>query len=76
MPAVVRYMHATRQTTKPRMTRAVALAFEAQLVERVPVEPHDRGVDIVVTAAGMLSCSPQAAQLLGRDGAANGAACN
>lgn len=75
-PISVRCMHAARQTTKARAMRAVALAFEAQLVERVPVEPHDRGVDIVVTAGGMLSCSPRAQQLLGAEGAAGGAACN
>ena len=39
---------------------AVALAFEAQMVESVPVEPHDRNVDIIVTAQGMLDCSPKA----------------
>lgn len=50
---------------------AVALAFEAQLVESVPVEPHDRGVDIVVTAHDMLCCSPRSQQLL-KDGGAAG----
>ena len=67
MSAVVCCVSAAHQTTKQRMARAVALAFEAQLVDRVPVEPHDRGVDIVVTAGGMLSCSPRAQQLLGAD---------
>ncbi len=33
----------------PVTTRKVALALEAQLVEQVPMEPHDRFVDIIIT---------------------------
>ena len=47
--------------------RAVALAFEPQMVDSVPVEPHDRNVDIIVTARGVLRCSPKAQQGLGSE---------
>lgn len=30
----------------------VGLAFEAQLVDAVPTEPHDQGMDVIVTEAG------------------------
>ena len=33
----------------PITTRKVALAFECQLVSQVPMEPHDKYVDIVIT---------------------------
>ncbi len=33
----------------PVTTRKVALAFEAQLVSQVPMEAHDRFVDIIIT---------------------------
>jgi 5-formyltetrahydrofolate cyclo-ligase len=34
----------------------IALAFEAQLVDRVPTEDHDLGVDAVVTERRLLRC--------------------
>jgi 5-formyltetrahydrofolate cyclo-ligase len=30
-------------------TRKVALAFEAQIIPQVPIESHDKHVDIIVT---------------------------
>jgi 5-formyltetrahydrofolate cyclo-ligase len=30
-------------------TRKVALALESQIIKQVPVEPHDKHVDIVIT---------------------------
>lgn len=33
----------------PITTRKVALALEAQLIPQVPMEPHDRFVDIIIT---------------------------
>ncbi len=33
----------------------VGLAFDEQVVERVPVEPHDVRVDVVVTPSGLLA---------------------
>ncbi|KAK9840797.1 hypothetical protein WJX81_005339 [Elliptochloris bilobata] len=38
----------------------VALAFEAQMLDSVPVEPHDRNVDVIITAHSVLRCSPRA----------------
>lgn len=29
---------------------AVALAYEAQVVESVPVSPHDRPIDVLITS--------------------------
>ncbi|KAL4447953.1 hypothetical protein ABPG75_005172 [Micractinium tetrahymenae] len=50
----------------------VALAFRAQLVEAVPVEPHDALVDAIVTADEIIACSPGAAEALAAWGAAPG----
>ncbi len=36
---------------------AVALAFEAQMVQSVPTAPHDLDVDVVVTATNVFACS-------------------
>lgn len=41
---------------------AVALAFSQQLVEAVPMDEHDRHVDVVVTAEQLLHCSERAAR--------------
>lgn len=41
----------------------VALAFETQLIPDVPVEPHDKMVDILVTSTGLVRFSPRAKQL-------------
>ena len=35
----------------------VGLAFECQLVERIPVEPHDVPVDIIVTEKRVIHCT-------------------
>ena len=42
----------------------VALAYRAQLVPEVPVEPHDARVDAIVTADEVIACSPAAAMVL------------
>jgi 5-formyltetrahydrofolate cyclo-ligase len=36
--------------------RVIALAFSFQVVERVPVSPHDVNVDFVVTENGVIDC--------------------
>ena len=33
------------------------------MVDCVPMEPHDKNVDTIVTAEGILRCSPRAQQL-------------
>jgi len=33
----------------PITTRKVALSFESQIIQQVPVESHDRHVDIIIT---------------------------
>lgn len=38
--------------------RRVALAFEMQLVERVPLEPHDQPLDILVTEKRVVTIRP------------------
>eukprot|EP00197_Chlamydomonas_leiostraca_P011107 CAMPEP_0202877842 /NCGR_PEP_ID=MMETSP1391-20130828/31242_1 /ASSEMBLY_ACC=CAM_ASM_000867 /TAXON_ID=1034604 /ORGANISM="Chlamydomonas leiostraca, Strain SAG 11-49" /LENGTH=228 /DNA_ID=CAMNT_0049559943 /DNA_START=57 /DNA_END=743 /DNA_ORIENTATION=+ len=38
----------------------VALAFQAQMAECVPVDDHDEPVDVVVTASGVMRCSDRA----------------
>ena len=40
---------------------AVALAIAQQLVEAVPMDEHDRHVDVVATAQQLLRCSERAA---------------
>jgi 5-formyltetrahydrofolate cyclo-ligase len=35
----------------------VALAFEFQIVEKIPVEPHDVPVDIIVTEKRIINCN-------------------
>ncbi|EFN56489.1 hypothetical protein CHLNCDRAFT_144075 [Chlorella variabilis] len=42
----------------------VALSFRSQLVERVPVEPHDVGVDAIVTPDDVIACTPAGAAAL------------
>jgi len=39
----------------------IGIAFEAQLVETVPLEPHDQPLDILVTEAGIRMRAPSAA---------------
>lgn len=39
----------------PQKTVLVGLAFDEQLVERVPVEPHDRKMDFLLTPENVLS---------------------
>ncbi|MGH1588404.1 5-formyltetrahydrofolate cyclo-ligase [Methylobacterium phyllosphaerae] len=40
--------------TRPVLT--VGIGFAAQEVERVPVEPHDRALQFVITEAGLIRC--------------------
>jgi hypothetical protein len=35
----------------------VGICFEEQLLEGVPVEPHDMAVDYLVTPSGILACA-------------------
>ncbi len=37
--------------------RRIAICFECQVVERVPVEPHDAEIDAIVTEAGWIDVS-------------------
>lgn len=46
------------------LVAAVALAFEAQLVQSVPTAPHDIDVDILATAKGFLACSTSGEEAL------------
>lgn len=39
---------------------SVALAFGEQLVESLPMDPHDRHVDVLATAEGLVVCSDRA----------------
>jgi 5-formyltetrahydrofolate cyclo-ligase len=39
---------------------AVALAFDEQLMEGVPMDSHDRHVDLLATPRGLLVCSERA----------------
>ena len=48
----------------PHVACAVALAFEAQMVDEVPMNPNDRAVDIVVTGQHLYHCSSRGQQLL------------
>lgn len=43
----------------PASARAIALAFECQIVERVPVEPHDACVGQIVTETRVIEAQPQ-----------------
>ncbi|MFI4854173.1 MAG: 5-formyltetrahydrofolate cyclo-ligase [Phycisphaerales bacterium JB065] len=42
-------------------TRVIGVCFEAQVVERVPTEAHDRCVDALVTERGWIECGSSAA---------------
>ena len=53
----------------------VALAFRAQMVGQVPVEPHDARVDAIVTADEVITCSPAGAAALGGTSGGGGGAC-
>jgi 5-formyltetrahydrofolate cyclo-ligase len=39
---------------------AVALAFDEQLVDALPMDQHDRHVDVLATPGGLLLCSERA----------------
>jgi len=43
----------------PRTTR-VGLCFAAQMIDEVPIEPHDQRVEFVVTEDGVVACAPVA----------------
>jgi len=36
--------------------KKIALAYDMQLVERIPAEPHDVAVDMIVTEQGVIDC--------------------
>ncbi len=38
----------------PETTPAIGLAFDCQIAERIPTEPHDQPVDLVITESGVL----------------------
>ena len=42
----------------PKKTLLIGLAFDEQVVERVPLEPHDRKIDLLVTPGGVWNASP------------------
>ena len=42
--------------TVPSRTMRVALAYKTQIMERVPVEPHDQRVSKIVTENGVITC--------------------
>lgn len=44
--------------TVPSVVPKIGLAFDCQVVEAIPVEVHDRRVDLVVTESGILSPLP------------------
>lgn len=50
----------------------VALAFRAQMVEEVPVQPHDVGVDAIITADEVIACSPAGVAALGSSSSGGG----
>ena len=52
------------QTAAGRPPLLVALAYRAQLVGEVPVEPHDARVDAIVTADEAIVCTPAGAAAL------------
>lgn len=47
------YYDRTLAAAEARGALRVGLAYEAQIVEAVPVEPHDQPVDVVVTECGI-----------------------
>jgi len=36
---------------------SVALAFEFQIKKTIPIEPHDRRVDLIVTEKRVINCT-------------------
>lgn len=41
----------------PNQSTIVGLAFEWQVLESIPIESHDRSVDLIVTETRVISCS-------------------
>ncbi|MEM4554912.1 MAG: phosphoribosylglycinamide formyltransferase [Candidatus Anstonellaceae archaeon] len=39
--------------------KKIGLAYEVQVVERLPVEPHDVAVDMIVTEERVIECKPE-----------------
>ncbi|KAI7841249.1 hypothetical protein COHA_005086 [Chlorella ohadii] len=62
--------HATARGWEPPLL--VALAFRAQMVGEVPVQPHDVGIDAIITADEVIACSPAGAAALGGSGSGGG----
>ena len=44
---------------------AVALAFQSQMVEQVPMAENDRGVDVIVMHYGAIAVSARGANAMG-----------
>ena len=42
--------------TAPRVPRLIGVCFDEQVLERVPVEAHDRRVDVLVTPSAVIEC--------------------
>jgi 5-formyltetrahydrofolate cyclo-ligase len=47
--------HYDRWLASARVT-SIGVAFDIQLVDELPLEPHDRGVDYVATPSGLWRC--------------------
>lgn len=62
--------HATARGWAPPLL--VALAFRAQMVGEVPVQPHDERVDAIITADEVITCTPAGAAALGSSGSGSG----
>ena len=46
------------QQSDAKILPAVALAFEAQIVDEVPTTKHDMDMDIIITATRAYCCTP------------------
>lgn len=55
--AVLLLEHSESACIEGVLCYAVALAFQAQMVEEVPMAENDRGVDIIITADGAIAAS-------------------
>jgi 5-formyltetrahydrofolate cyclo-ligase len=62
-----KFLHAVNERAAARgwaPPLLLALSYRAQLVENVPVEPHDVSVDAIVTPDGVVACTPAGAAAL------------
>ena len=53
------------QAINPGACSAVALAFQSQMVEHVPMAENDRGVDVIVIQDGAMAVSARGAKAIG-----------